>query len=352
MENFVHGKVAPAEPEKRATKPKSNVKKKQNSRAQERAADRQNAAVHTTQARQESAKEDEAVERDNHDMFHTDLESNGDTATLNSMHLNQSHQFEGRQQDFRGLNGYEMDFSTKAVQVDHENEDDLAESLHSQYPNNFESPEHALNAIRANQVIMGLDGSFSWVPGAESYPTTTSGRMEEEQLEGKADSVEDDARHTITPSKHGENQRYLHFGQMQYLSQSKPPVVAKFTGQPTVGDRFPATIPHLGNEKGQDVYNQMRDRAGPPRPRTTQPDTRPKTAVTFTNEEPRPATRGTVEKMRTHHPKPLQQNRAPMDSGQASDRNALDFDPPALYEKPYITLKRMPFDQDPRRTGS
>ena len=279
--------------------------------------------------------------------FGTDIESIGDTTT----------------DDGVAYNGPPPQISQKAVQQpqpvlnqSHDEETiqydghtwEAAQDLRQLYPDGFATDEEALAALESRRVFRFPDGHFAWMGDTGSYPTTTSGEWDDDEMEGRVESSNNRNEQVMVNSAVDDETQHLNIDPKSSATQTqvqRPPTGTDITTAQGTKGAWNA------NRGQQDVYQQIRQQAGVPqrithretRPVTPQPPARAAEQITPQPTPYRPTTHVKQRSLHTqgrytpvHHPAP------------EYDQLELDFDPANLYTKNFGDLKRMAFDDDPR----
>ncbi|KAL9069146.1 MAG: hypothetical protein Q9157_006257 [Trypethelium eluteriae] len=300
--------------------------------------------------KQEAHRQNEIYEQHYHGAFDTDTESIGDTTTNSSV-------LYARQQ--QEASGHARQQTQPILDSHSDNEDDEgrddrfenARALRRQYPDDFETDEQALDMLDSGRVLQIQDGQFAWFGGAESYPTTTSGHWEDDDIPAQEGEVHG-AQHQSPVGQsdvEDETQRF-DVDPQRSVAEIDP-------SRPPTGDQIANAHNQLSSKgdlhmdrRQRDVYQQVRQQAGMPQ-RIAQRESRPITPQIPTKTAEQVTPRSTPYRHTADTKHPTVQARAPHTelpiSPQEHDQLELDFEPPELYSKSFNDLKRMPFDNDP-----
>ncbi|KAL9090527.1 MAG: hypothetical protein Q9165_005288 [Trypethelium subeluteriae] len=294
--------------------------------------------------------QNEMYEQHYHGAFDTDTESIGDTTTNSSMLFagrQQEISRQARQQEQPILDSYSDDEGNKQRDDRFEN----ARALRQQYPDDFETDEQALDMLESGRVLQIQDGQFAWFEGAESYPTTTSGRWEDDDIPVQENGLQDaQYQHSTGKSDIEDETQHFDVGPQHYTGEINHPRLPTNNEIESVHDQPRSRGNSDLDHRQRDVYHQVRQQAGVPQ-RIAQRESRPITPHMPTKTAEQVTPRLTPYKHTTEIKHPIVQARAPSAEeptpGQEHDQLQLDFQPPDLYAKSYNDLKRMPFDNDP-----
>ena len=310
-------------------------------------------AAPTSKQKQESRNNIETSPHQNRGFFDTDTESIGDTTTDASVIHGEQQQQKSRREipPIQAVAARQLNNEGFALTADQRVN---VQELQRQYPQDFHNDEQALNALNSGRVLQGVDGQFFYNDELASYPTTTSGRWEEnEGMENvewheNQDQDQDQERNSELRADE-ETQRLDHHPQVSafHIRPQKSParnqMIPAYSEVDLKRGSGAVSAPH-------DIYQQVQQQAGAP-PRFMQRETRPRTPQppAKTADQLTPQSTPYKEQFRFNEPSSPAHGHYDQIHPKASkgDYVELDFDPPDLFAKNFKDLKRMAFDEDP-----